>query len=49
MCSIFFNIYRTKLNEEHFSSGIIIIIQFLDKSYQETNFESYLNSVPFCK
>ena len=32
-----------KLNERHFSSRAVII-HFLDKPYQEINFESHLNS-----
>ena len=35
------DIYRLKLNEAHFSSGIVII-HFLDGPYQETNFKNVL-------
>ena len=38
-----FNIYGMKLNEEHFSSGTVVI-HFLDKPYQEINFKSHLNT-----
>ena len=33
-----------KLNEEHFSSGTVII-HFLDKPYQEKQLKSHLDSV----
>ena len=36
-----------KLNDGHFSSGAVII-QFLDKTYQERNFKHHLNSVLLC-
>ena len=37
-----------KLNEVHFSSGIVIT-HFLDKLYQEIHFKSHLNNVLLCK
>ena len=43
MCPISFNISGMKLNEGHFSSGTIVL-HFLDKPYQEKDFESHLNS-----
>ena len=44
MCPISCNIYRMKLNEGHFSFGIVII-HFWDKTYQEIHLKSQLNSV----
>ena len=36
-----------ELNEGHFSSGTVII-DILDKPYQEINFKGHLNSVLLC-
>ena len=47
MCLTSFNIYGMKLNEGHFSS-VTVIIQVLDKLYQEINLKSHLNSVLLC-
>ena len=38
MCPISFNIYGIKLDEAHFSSGIVIT-HFLEKPYQEIKFK----------
>ena len=48
MCSVSFSIYGIKLIEGHFSSGTVII-HVLDKTYQEINFKSHLNSELVCK
>ena len=43
-----FNIYRIKLNDEHFFCRAAII-HFWDKPYQEMNFKIHLNTVIVCK
>ena len=43
-----FNISVMKLNEVHFSLETVIT-HFLDKPYEEINFQSYLNSALLCK
>ena len=48
MCPISVTIYEMKLNEGHFSLGAVMI-HICDKSYQEKNFKSHLNSVLLCK